>query len=74
MQNLQICKILDTEFTNANLSQMEMSRKLFTAVLQVGYRCAGEQWFVLAQETARQGLGSLNPTLCASNIDSHVTG
>ena len=48
MQNLQICKILDIESTNAKLSQLEMSRKLFTAVLQAGYRCAGEQWFVFA--------------------------
>ena len=74
MQNLQICKILDIESTNAKLSQLEMSRKLFTAVLQAGYRCAGEQWFVFAWETAGQGLGSLNPTLFASDIDSHVRG
>lgn len=51
-----------------------MSRKLLIAVPQTGYRCAGEQWFLSAQETAGQGLGSSSPTLCASDIDSLVGG
>ena len=69
-----MCKILDIESTNAKLSHLKISRKLSIAMLQVGYRCAGEQWFVLAQETGRQGLGSLNPTLFALDIDTHVRG